>query len=303
MEPSTTAHPDELVAQGREALLAGDRERARALLTTAVERDSSSEDGWMWLSGTLSDPAEMAECLHRVLALNPENQQAREGLEWLAAEYGPVPSPPVEAATPDPVVAPEIRLHPAPDQSIGALVEAALQPAAAGAFLGLLRLVSWLRPATLAQIRSTGGPLGLGTSASIAVATAALHAAALLVAWYLVGRQLSRVRGAGQGDLFDSLVRAGRIWRPGYLWGGALALAALGVGLGPRPWLAVVVLCWLLVLAGAALLGRRLWALTAELAVPAERRVTSAGRLLFSLVLAAVVALGLAGIAMAALLR
>jgi hypothetical protein len=304
MRPSLSAQSrhDRLLAQGRAALLAGDKPQAQALLKAAVKLDPASEDGWMWLSGTYAEPAEMARCLQRVLLLNPAHVQAQEGLDWITAEYGalaPPTAPPVSAAE----ATAEIHFQPAPDLSIGALVEAALHPFAAGAFLGLLRLVAWLRPATLAIVRSERGQLSLGAAAGGAAATALLHGLALLLVWYTCGTLLSRSRLIARGDRFDSLVRAGRLWLPGYLWALALLVAGAGLGLSPRPWRVVAVLCWALLIAGAALIGRRLAAMLRAVGLPEAQRAVQAGRIVVTLILGSVITLGLAGIAARALLR
>lgn len=207
--PAVQSRHDELVAQGREALLAGDKAHAHSLLTAAVELDPRSEEAWIWLSGAQSSLGEMAACLQRVLEINPRNQQAQEGLQWIAAQETPAP-PSIEAHTAS-QPAPRVNVRRAGRSSYGMslLFEAAVHPFAAGAFLGLLRLVGWLRPTTLSLLRTEGGPIGVGGSVGLVLATALTHGAALLVLWLLIGFQLSHARGDGLGDRFDSLVRAG----------------------------------------------------------------------------------------------
>lgn len=317
--PADRAQLSTLITEGRAALLAGDKAQARALLEAAVALDAQSEEAWLWLSGTYSAPGEIAACLRRVLALNPDNEQAHEGLRWLAEEYGPdqaaaAPPPALPAAAPaapsaDPAPVAVAAPPPAAPQpryqsrhGTSTLIEAALHPFAAGALLGLLRLVGWLRPSTLLLLRGGDGPLGLAGGVQVAAAATLLHGLALVLVWALSGWQLSRLRVDGRGDIFDSLVRAGRIWVPGYLWGGALLLAALGLPLSPEPWRSVAVLCWVLLLGGAALIGLRLRRQLAAVGLPAPRR-SALARLLAILVVGGVLALGLAGIATAALLR
>ncbi len=303
LSPSVQSRRDELVAQGREALLAGDKVYAQALLNSAVELDPHSEEAWIWLSGTHADPEAMAYCLQQVLALNPHNQQAQDVLQWLAETQGRsvVVSAELPDATPIP---PAIAFHAPPDaeRTIGVLLEAALHPFAVGSLLGLLRLVSWLRPTTLVLLRTDAGPLGLGSSIGVAVLTALTHGVALLLVWLWLGLQLSPLRLHGRGDRFDSLVRLGQVWIPGYLWGGALLLATAGLGLGPGPWRIVVGLCWTLLVIGAALIVGRLWRLLDRLAVPQDRRRANRARLVFTLLVGALLSLGLAGIVSAAVL-
>ena len=295
-----------LVAEGRAAVLSGDKARAQSLLQAALQLDPRSEEAWIWLSGACSAPTDIARCLQQVLEINPHNEQAQEGLRWLETEHGLrlTPAPPAAAAEPLPI-AEAVRLHPPPvnNHSVGALIEAALHPVAAGGWLGLLRLIGWLRPSTLVLIRGDQGPLGWGGSLAVALAAVALHGLAMWAIWMLTGWQLSRVRSADRGDLFDSLVRAGRIWTPGFLWLGAVVVAGLSIDLSPGPWRIAAVACWLLLIAGAALIGRRLWRLLAVLGVEPGLKTRVAARLLAIIVIGGVLGLGLAGIATAALLR
>lgn len=304
-----------LLAEGRHALLSGDKARAQSALQAVVELDPLHEEAWIWLSGTQANPAAMAECLQQVLAINPGNEQAQEGLRWIAAEYGapaadaPTPAAP-SAAPPEPTytepepLAQAVSLHPRYHSQWGStLIEAALHPFAVGALLGLLRLVGWLRPLTLVALRAAGGQLGLTSALSLALAAAVLHGGALLLMWLALAWMFDRLRATGRGDRFDSFVRTGTVWQPGYLWGAALLVAALGLGLSPRPWIGIALVCWLLLLLGAEMIAVRLWRLLADVEVPARRRRGVFVRLV--LVAGAVGAAGLwlAGVATAALVR
>ncbi len=76
----------------------GRRDDARALLMRTLEAEPRNERAWLWLSGVVDDPGDVKICLENVLALNPSNARARQGLEWLHARVGlPLPpSPPPE---------------------------------------------------------------------------------------------------------------------------------------------------------------------------------------------------------------
>jgi hypothetical protein len=303
---SALARHDELLAEGRDALLAGDKPRAQALLKAAVRLQPQSEEAWMWLSGTHADPAQMAECLERVLEINPGNQQAREGLQWIADHHGAptVVVPPAATPTADPAP-PPVQLRPryTSHHSGSRLASAALHPFAVGACLGLLRLVGWLRPETLVLMRSDTAALSTLSAVGVALGTALLHGCALLFIWLVLAWLLSRVRAYGRADRFDSLLRAGEVWQPGYVWGAAFALGALGLGLSPGAWNTIVVVCWALLLLGVFLIERRLWRLLPDLGVSSQDRSRLAPRLYFALMLAALISLGLAGAVSAALLR
>jgi hypothetical protein len=53
--------------------------------------------GWLWLSGVLDDPSEIAFCLRSALAVNPHNERARQGLAWLE-QRGQIERQPAPAA-------------------------------------------------------------------------------------------------------------------------------------------------------------------------------------------------------------
>src|SRR3954453_17606327 len=92
--------PAALIAEGRDALFAGERARARELLQAAVREDPDNAEAWLWLSGTHTAPSDMAFCLREALRLDPGNEQAREGLAWLEAQHG-LPQAPIETETSD----------------------------------------------------------------------------------------------------------------------------------------------------------------------------------------------------------
>lgn len=305
MARSVSEHiaPETLIAEGREALLAGDKARAQSVLMSVVQIDPQNEEAWMWLSGTYTAPEDMAACLHTVLTINPANEQAQEGLHWLETEYGLTQSAPIpETPAPPPE---SVSFHPRYEsqRSASTLLESALHPLATGALLGLLRLVSWLRPETLVLMGGGVRPLDYTGALNVAATAAGLHGLALLVVWLVSAWRLNQIRVDGRGDLFDSLVRAGRLWMPGYLWGGALVAAALALRLGPLPWRIIAVLCWILVLAGTALIVRQLWRLLEDVAVPYHKRTVTAGRVVLMSLVVMVLSLGLAGIVTAAVLR
>ena len=97
---------DSLLAQGILAARAGEKSKARQLLTQVIQEDPRSEAAWLWLSSVLETPQGRAHCLRQVLALNPRNQTAQKGLAALEA-VPPAPaivaSVPPAAGTRDPV--------------------------------------------------------------------------------------------------------------------------------------------------------------------------------------------------------
>src|SRR5262249_10242825 len=53
----------------------------RQLLRQATELDPGNELAWLWLAGVAESPQDAQHCLHRVLAINPGNERARDGLK------------------------------------------------------------------------------------------------------------------------------------------------------------------------------------------------------------------------------
>ena len=82
---------DDLTSQGIAALNTGDKARARQLLQAAVARTPDDETAWIWLSGTIDTDNERAQCLRRVLEINPNNTIAQMGLASLETRNIPQP--------------------------------------------------------------------------------------------------------------------------------------------------------------------------------------------------------------------
>ncbi len=72
-----------LFERGVAAARGGQRRIAAGLLARAVQLNPRHELGWLWLSGVLDAPEEIAFCLRSVLAVNPHNERAQQGLAWL----------------------------------------------------------------------------------------------------------------------------------------------------------------------------------------------------------------------------
>jgi hypothetical protein len=89
-----------LYERGVAAARGGQRRVAAGLLARAVQLDPRHEMGWLWLSGVLEEPNEIAFCLRSVLTVNPHNDRARQGLTWLEerGKITPQPAPPAMLA-------------------------------------------------------------------------------------------------------------------------------------------------------------------------------------------------------------
>jgi tetratricopeptide (TPR) repeat protein len=67
------------------AARAGDRARARELLTRLLRSDSSNADYWIWMSAVVDSERESIYCLESALKLDPTNRAALRGLVVLGA--------------------------------------------------------------------------------------------------------------------------------------------------------------------------------------------------------------------------
>ncbi|MEI6778539.1 MAG: hypothetical protein WCK70_16700 [Chloroflexales bacterium] len=237
------APAEALRAQGIAAMRAGERTRARQLLTAAVRADPRSAEAWLWLSGTLDDPTQQRECLERVLVLDPQNVAARRGLAERGSGVGnrqqdSVPS--LRPPTPIPHLPSPIPHPPPPIPRLPSPIATFLLGALGGVGV-LLDWVVWRGldadsslGAILVMVLLAGPPLGIAT--------------------LVIGGVLLRISGRGLGGVGGAgAVRAGLSWAaipPAsglLLWAGQLTLiprASLGGG-GATPGLALAVaICW-----------------------------------------------------------
>jgi hypothetical protein len=86
MEAAITTYSKEaqrFYERGIAAARGGQRRIAAGLLTKAVQLDPRHEQAWLWLSGVLDEPNDIAFCLNAALKLNPDNVQAQKGLDWI----------------------------------------------------------------------------------------------------------------------------------------------------------------------------------------------------------------------------
>jgi hypothetical protein len=86
---------NKVLQQAMEFHVAGQEVEARALLLDLVRTNPQLEAGWMFLSYTLEDPQQKADCLRQVLKLNPRNTEAKSALEQLIPAHEPELQPAV----------------------------------------------------------------------------------------------------------------------------------------------------------------------------------------------------------------
>ena len=77
---------DSMVKEAIKAYRAGDKASARAMLEKATEMYSHNEKAWMWLSAVVDSVEDQRVCLENVLFLNPDNENARRGLQILDSQ-------------------------------------------------------------------------------------------------------------------------------------------------------------------------------------------------------------------------
>lgn len=77
-----------LLYQGALAVTEGRKEQARELLMKVLELDEMNEQAWLWLSGAVDEPGDQQIALENVLAINPNNAAAQEGMAALQGGNG-----------------------------------------------------------------------------------------------------------------------------------------------------------------------------------------------------------------------
>ena len=87
------------------AIKGGDKAAGRRLLAEVIRNDPGNEAAWLWMSAALDADEQRRVCLERVLAINPGNQTARQGLARLglasqAPALSPAGTPPEPGALP-----------------------------------------------------------------------------------------------------------------------------------------------------------------------------------------------------------
>jgi tetratricopeptide (TPR) repeat protein len=84
----------QLLQQGIAAARGGQADVARQLFRQAARFDPRNEAAWQWLITVAEDNNERVFCLKQLLAINPQNDRARDALQRLSAEPAtPAPAP------------------------------------------------------------------------------------------------------------------------------------------------------------------------------------------------------------------
>jgi len=102
-EGAMSANVEAMVREGINAFKAGRKDEARALLLKATELDQFNEQAWLWLSGLMDSPEDQRTCLENVLAINPNNDRAQQGLSYLTGgQPAATSTPSLFSASPPP---------------------------------------------------------------------------------------------------------------------------------------------------------------------------------------------------------
>ena len=72
-----------LIEQGHAAAQRGNNEQARNYLQAAVDLEPNNATAWLWFAGVLEDLEDQKYALEQVLALDPDNIRAEQGLEYV----------------------------------------------------------------------------------------------------------------------------------------------------------------------------------------------------------------------------
>ncbi|WP_110517110.1 tetratricopeptide repeat protein [Herpetosiphon llansteffanensis] len=86
-----------LLTEARNALRVGDRAKAKQLASQALRLDSKHIETWLFLAEVVEAAEQKRDCFQRVLALEPTNLFAKQGLNLLDTPAAP-PAPPAVAS-------------------------------------------------------------------------------------------------------------------------------------------------------------------------------------------------------------
>jgi hypothetical protein len=104
--PENQARNSQTLDAALAAVRAGNTNQALGIIAGVIRQQPANEKAWLLLASLLEDPDRKRECLNRVLAINPNNNEAQ--VELLLLETASVavppqpPSPPVFASPPTP---------------------------------------------------------------------------------------------------------------------------------------------------------------------------------------------------------
>lgn len=89
----------------------GDKETGQRLLAEVIRNDPHNETAWLWMSSAIDSDDHRRYCLERVLAINPQNQTARQELETLGQKQASEPLQPEQQPEPMSSASADVLLH------------------------------------------------------------------------------------------------------------------------------------------------------------------------------------------------
>jgi len=111
---------EELLHKGKTAATSGQKDLAREYLGRVVQMQPQHEEAWLWLSGVAGNLPMMKGCLERVLAINPHNTQAREGMNWVRGREAQMAAAQAQAVAAPPTATAAAPATPAPHEAFSA---------------------------------------------------------------------------------------------------------------------------------------------------------------------------------------
>ncbi len=81
--PDAESEAAHLIDLAQQQLKAGNKPHAHELFVQATDLNPRSEQAWLWRGGTTSNIDEALTCMEQALAVNPDNDSAREARSWL----------------------------------------------------------------------------------------------------------------------------------------------------------------------------------------------------------------------------
>ena len=75
------------LTQAIEYAKAGDKVKARQILTEIVQTEPNNETAWLWMSSVVEKKEQQTYCLQQALRINPNNQHATVGLSKLTSQH------------------------------------------------------------------------------------------------------------------------------------------------------------------------------------------------------------------------
>jgi lipoprotein-anchoring transpeptidase ErfK/SrfK len=144
-----------IIQEGYQALLKGDRSRARQLAQQAANLAPHQEEPWLLLAA-VATPEASVEYLNRALEINPDSERARQGMHWAIQR--------LRANPPQPAIRNKIVIeHPSPASITRTkpLIASSLIPIALVLLAVVTAFFAWYGTPTISQAFSSSEPLAI----------------------------------------------------------------------------------------------------------------------------------------------